>query len=242
MANLVFLTGTVSGLEIESENRYRFEMSIYKGDVSDIVLCRCTARHYETVLQAQETGEPLTISGMIKSYKEDGKSKAYVGVDDAMIALPFTNDENTATGDGYLCASPKAYANRTVVYMRVPTYADKLAFVSIVAYGYEARKLAMLERYAHIRYKGYVTFDGTHTQIVIEELKVEGEENEVTQSRSRELQGENIRHQSGSDYVHQGRKPSWKNDSYRRSLRHSGRNDVGRQYGQQHPTYGRAWS
>ncbi len=243
MNNLVFLTGAVSELEIESENRYRFEMSIFKGDVSDIVLCRCTARHYETVLQAQETDEALTISGMIKSYKEDGKSKAYVGVDDAMIALPFTDDENTATGEGCLCSNPKAYANRTIAYMRIPTYADKLAFVSIAAYGYEARKLAVLERDAHIRYKGYVTYDGINTQLVIEELKVEGEENENTQNRSTELQrDETIRHQSSADYVHQGHKPSWKNDSYRCRVRHSDRNDVRRQYGQQHPTYGRAWS
>ena len=242
MNNLVFLTGAVSELESESENRFRFIVSVFKDDVTDTVLCRCTARHYDTILQAQETGEALTISGMIKSYKEDGKSRAYVGVNDAMISLPFTSDENTVTGKGCLCANPKAYANRTIAYMSVPTYADKMAFVSIATYGYEARKLAVLERDAHIRYKGYVTYDGLNTQLVIEELKVEGEKNEITQNRSAELQGENIRHQSSADYVHQGHKPSWKNDSYRCRVRHSDRNDVRRQYGQQHPTYGRAWS
>lgn len=242
MTNLVFLTGTVSGLEIESENRFRFIVSVFKDDVTDTVLCRCTARHYETILQAQETGEPLTISGMVKSFKEDGKSRAYVGVNDAMIALPFTSDENTATGEGCLCSNPKAYANRTVAYMRIPAYADKLAFVSIATYGYEAKKLAVLERDAHIRYSGYVTYDGINTQLVIEELKVEGEKNEGTQSRSAELQGENIRHQSSADYVHQGRKPSWKNDSYRCRVRHSDGQDVRRNFSGQRPTYGRAWS
>lgn len=242
MANLVFLTGAVSELEIESENRFRFIISVFKDDVTDTVLCRCTARHYDTILQAQETGETVTISGMVKSFKENGKSRAYVGVNDAMISLPFTSDENTATGEGCLCANPKAYANRTIAYMRVPTYADKLAFVSIATYGYEARKLAVLERDAYIRYKGYVTYDGINTQLVIEELKVEGEKNEVTQNCSRELQGENIRHQPGSDYVHQGHKPSWKNNGYGCRVRHPYRQDVRRNGNGQHPSCERAWS
>ncbi len=243
MTNLVFLTGAVSGLEAESDNRYSFVISIYKGDHTDDVLCRCTARHYETVLEAQETEQAITVSGCLKSYKKEGRSKAFVGVNDAMIALPFSDDENSVSGEAYISSNPRAYANRTIAYVRVNTYAEKWAYIPAVVYGMDARKFAMLSREDVISYNGYVLYDGVNSQLVIDSFKVlKGASYEVTQNRSAELQGENIRHQSGSDYVHQGRKPSWKNDSYRCRVRHSDGKDVRRNYGRQRQICERAWS
>lgn len=230
MKNLVFLTGAISGLHEESEGRYSFVLTAYKGDKADDVFCMCNLRCYGTAVRASETGEEVTISGLLKSYRNDNKSVMFIGVNDAMIALPFTEDENTVTADGYVASTPKVFANRTVCFIKVHCYADKWAWIPSVAYNNVGRRLAMLDRNDNITVSGYATYDGITSQLVITDFETKGERNETTESDGRELQRENVRYQSVPDYVHKGRKPMWKNNGYGRSVRHSHREDVRRQF------------
>lgn len=239
MKNLVFLTGGIINevefaYEIDDRKFYRFTVETVVNDRPEYVDCIAPDTFKSILDECQFSGTSVTISGTFRSKKVADKSnKTYVYCKDVIVALPFSSDENTVILEGSIMSAVKAYASRSVAFMKVMVTKNKWAFVPIIGYQNVGRRLALLKRFDVITVRGYVhTDEGFSGEVVVNDFNiVKGDaNNEVFKSYGDELQGaEQIRSESeqrGSDGMRS--KPHWKNNGYGRSLRHSHRQDVRR--------------
>lgn len=250
MKNLVFITGVPSNVELYYEayekQFFKFTVNAYHNDHDDAILCVCNNSKIDVVNEAKLTGNTIDICGNIRARRnEDGSKTVYVFVADVASSLPFAEEENDAVGDAEVDKPPQVYANRTVVWIRLSISGGRFAYVPAVGYGNVAKRMAMFNVDDAFSYNGYVvsTEDCTTCQLVINDFNLKGEKkHENPQNYGAELQGTGT-FRSVSEGCHEDmrRKPMWKNDSYRRGVRHSDREDVRRNYGRQYQTYGRSW-
>ena len=251
MKNLVFITGVASDLclyyESHDKKYFKFLVSAYHGDHDDAVLCVCDESKTSLIDEAIVTGETIDICGNIRARREeDGAKTVYVYASDVASSMPFTDEENSATGDAVVDKTPQVFANRTVVWVRLQISGGRFAYAPAVGYGITARQMAKLNIDDEFNYDGYViaTEDGTTCQLVIEDLKTKGEkEHENYKSHDAELQRDR-RSRIGSQghQLYQRQKPSGKDYGHGRSVRYSDRQDVRWQRSGQHSPYGRAWN
>lgn len=249
--NLVFLTGVIlDEVTLSHESGevkfYSFKLETNVNDNVDTVSCIASDSHYETLMQCYESGTAVTVSGSIRSIsKESKRNDIYVFCNDVMMAMPFVDDENSVIADGSVMGNVKIYANRTVVFLKLPVNGYKWAFAIAVGYNNVGRRLALLNTYDEVSLTGHVSAsaDGV-CQIVVEDFEKKGaREHENFKSRRTELQGERAVRGESEQSVSNGmrNKPQWKNDSRRRAVRYSDRQDVRRNFSGQRQTYGRAW-
>lgn len=249
MKNLAFITGVVTDIQLDHEwndkKFYKATVSVYKGDHEDFVLCLCGENYLDILKQSLDGSMNITIYGTIRSNRNpDDEDWVYVFAHDCMLSLPFSEDENTMLFDARIVASPRVYANRTVIWVKLDVNNNRFAFAPIVGYNATGRYMARFSEGDILQCEGYMiaTQSNATCQIVIEKIEKKGETNENHRNHGEELQGN--RRNRGFTPEHDngfGREQGRKEYAGRHHQRYLNRKADGRQYARPHQTYGRAW-
>lgn len=239
MKNLVFLTGGIINevefaYEIDDRKFFRFTVETVVNDRPEYVDCIAPDTFKSILEDCQLAGTSVTISGTFRSKKTTEKrNETYVYCKDVIMALPFSSDENTVILEGSIMGAVKAYASRSVAFMKAMVTKNKWAFVPIIGYQNVGRRMALLKKFDVITVRGYVhTDEGFSGEVVVNDFTImKGDmNNEIFESYGDELQRtEPVRSESEqrpSDGLRS--KPHWKNDGYGCRVRHSDRKDVRR--------------
>ena len=239
MKNLVFLTGGIVNevefaYEIDDRKFYKFTVETVVNDRPEYADCIAPDTFKSILDECQFSGTSVTISGTFRSKKvAEKRNETYVYCKDVIVALPFSSDENTVILEGSIMSTVKAYANRSVAFMKVMVTKNKWAFVPMIGYQSVGRRLALLKRFDVVTVRGYVhTDEGYTSEVVVNDFNVvKGDTgNEVFKSYGDELQGaEQVRSESEQRGSYGLRsKQNWKNNGYGCRVRHSHRQDVRR--------------